>query len=87
MHKNIYIHQINIQFWTTRDNMDFLTSCLGTSRSETAALKKASASCPSDEEIIRFENELRQEQAAQDPLVSPLMPISVLQETRRHIPN
>jgi ubiquitin thioesterase protein OTUB1 len=60
--------------------MDFLTSCLGTSRSETAALKKASASCPSDEEIIRFENELRQEQAAQDPLVSPIMPLSVLQE-------
>ena len=33
---------------------------------------------PSDEEILQFENELRKEQAANNPLVSPLLPLQVL---------
>lgn len=35
---------------------------------------------PSDEEIIRYENELRNEQAAQGPLVSPLLPLTILHD-------
>lgn len=38
------------------------------------------ASKPSDEEIIQYENELRKEEASAGPLVSPALPIVVLQD-------
>ena len=42
---------------------------------------------PTDEEIVRFENELRSEQASKDPLVSPLLPLSFLSEEFASQPN
>lgn len=71
--------------------MNFLSSCFGSKsnlnesspREETdsPAVKPAKmASKPSDEEIIQYENELRKEEASTGPLVSPALPIAVLQD-------
>lgn len=70
--------------------MSFLKSCFGSksnlndeisspsNNSTDSFPTKSSRKLPSDEEILRYENELRQEEAAQGPLVSPPLPLSVL---------
>ena len=65
--------------------MNFLSSCFGSGSKVNLNLNSQEespqmASKPSDEEIIRYENELRSEQAAQGPLVSPLLPLSILHD-------
>lgn len=64
--------------------MSFLSSCFG-SKSNLNSNEEAESpahfpSKPSDEDILRYENELRNEQAAQGPLVSPLLPLTVLND-------
>ena len=73
--------------------MTFLSSCFGsktnlndkndnfsTLGSPLQLKKKSIQHNPSDEEIIRFENDLKMEEAAQGPLVSPAMPLAVLHD-------
>ncbi len=70
--------------------MSFLKSCFGSkstlneSDSEDNLSRSSpptkNRKTPSDEEILRFENELRQEEAAQGPLVSPSLPLSILHD-------
>lgn len=63
--------------------MNFLSSCFGSGSKININSQEESPqipSKPSDEEIIRYENELRNEEAAQGPLVSPLLPLSILHD-------
>ena len=65
--------------------MNFLSSCFGSGSKVNLNSQEEEESPqltvkPSDEEIIRYENELRNEQAAQGPLVSPLLPLSILHD-------
>lgn len=72
--------------------MGFFKNCFGSKSSifnddseenlstNSPVLKKERRKSPSDEEILRYENELRQEEAAHGPLISPILPLSVLHD-------
>lgn len=69
--------------------MNFLSSCFGSGSGSKLNLNSQEdspqmLSKPSDEEIIRFENDLRSEEAAQGPLVSPLLPLAILHDEFPH---
>lgn len=63
--------------------MNFLSSCFGSGSKANLNENEESpqfTSKPSDEEIIRYENQLRKEEAAQYPLVSPPLPLAILHD-------
>lgn len=73
--------------------MNFLSSCFGGSKSNLNGTNNNYVESPdftkkpSDEDILRYENELRSEEAAQAPLVSPLLPLSCLLDEFHESPN
>lgn len=61
--------------------MSFFSNCFGSKTEENSTVSTPQMkNKPSDEEIIRFENELRSTEAAHCPLVTPLLPLAVLQD-------
>lgn len=83
-----YPTQSRQHIYPSISQMNFLSSCFGSKsnlnenlNSDSPTVKSAEfASKPSDEEIIQFENELRKEEASTGPLVSPALPIAILQD-------